>query len=118
MISDTFNDKKILVWGYGREGRSTEKWLNTHASPACIDIFEGTPEEMASGKGDDYDIIIKRKNACWERILLQVIDLEGNALDETSDSYAPRKVIENGTLYIQSGNKRYSVLGVERKNEE
>ena len=66
----------------------------------------------------EYDIIIKRKNACWERILLQVIDLEGNALDETSDSYAPRKVIENGTLYIQSGNKRYSVLGVERKNEE
>lgn len=65
MISDTFNDKKILVWGYGREGRSTEKWLNTHASPACIDIFEGTPEEMASGKGDDYDIIIKSPGIVW-----------------------------------------------------
>lgn len=63
----------------------------------------------------EHDVVIRKKNTCTQHILLQVIDLDGDALDETSNPYAPRKVIENGTLYIINDNKRISVLGVERK---
>jgi UDP-N-acetylmuramoylalanine--D-glutamate ligase len=47
-----FNDKKILIWGYGREGKSTEKWLEGHTSPAAVEISSATPEEMLKGAGD------------------------------------------------------------------
>jgi len=65
VITDNFKDKKILIWGYGREGKSTEKWLKTHTLPACTDIFEGTPGEMASGRGREYDIIVKSPGIVW-----------------------------------------------------
>ena len=30
-----FEDKKILIWGYGREGQSTEKWLENGRKQQC-----------------------------------------------------------------------------------
>lgn len=51
-----FDDKKILIWGYGREGKSTENFLKQNCKPTCIDIFEGTPEEI---NDEGYDYIIK-----------------------------------------------------------
>ena len=60
-----FNDKKILIWGYGREGKSTEKWLETHIHPAAVEISSATPEEMIEGAGDGYDVIIKSPGIVW-----------------------------------------------------
>ncbi|MCQ2506380.1 MAG: UDP-N-acetylmuramoyl-L-alanine--D-glutamate ligase [Lachnospiraceae bacterium] len=51
-----FNGKKILIWGYGREGKSSENFLKTHFCPALIDIFEGKPEEL---KDEGYDYVFK-----------------------------------------------------------
>ena len=64
-----------------------------------------------------HDVYIRRKNTCTKHILLQVIDKDGDALDETSAPVAPRKILQNGTLYIINDNKRYTVLGTEQKNE-
>ncbi|MBP5555656.1 MAG: UDP-N-acetylmuramoyl-L-alanine--D-glutamate ligase [Lachnospiraceae bacterium] len=60
-----FNDKKILIWGYGREGMSTEKWLASHVSPKAVDISSATPEEMLAGAGEGYDVIIKSPGIVW-----------------------------------------------------
>lgn len=65
----------------------------------------------------EHDVYIRRKNTCTKHILLQVIDKEGNALDETDAPANRRKILQNGTLYIIDGDKRYSLLGVERKEE-
>lgn len=62
-----------------------------------------------------HEVFIRKKNTCTQKILLQVINLDGDALDETSAPRAPRKVIENGTLYIINDSRRVSVLGIERK---
>ncbi len=51
-----FDGKKILIWGYGREGRSTERFLKTYCDPAKVDVFEGARDDI---KEDDYDHIIK-----------------------------------------------------------
>ena len=55
-IKERFNDKKILIWGYGREGKSTESFLKTHCSPKSIDIFEGKRDGFDE---ESYDIIFK-----------------------------------------------------------
>lgn len=51
-----FDNKRILIWGYGREGKSTERFLQNNCAPACIDIFEGKPEEI---NDEGYDYVIK-----------------------------------------------------------
>ena len=48
--------KRILIWGYGREGKSTETFLKEHCHPAKVDIFEGKREEIAENQ---YDLIFK-----------------------------------------------------------
>ncbi|MCR5421488.1 MAG: UDP-N-acetylmuramoyl-L-alanine--D-glutamate ligase [Lachnospiraceae bacterium] len=55
-IGNKFDGKKILIWGYGREGRSSENFLKNHCKPECIDIFEGKRDGFDAGK---YDHIIK-----------------------------------------------------------
>ena len=64
-VTELFNGKSVLIWGYGREGRSTEKWLAGHANTRCTDIFEGKPDEMLAGASDGYDIVIKSPGIVW-----------------------------------------------------
>ena len=55
-IIDELNNKKILIWGYGREGKSTENFLLRNCPDAEVEIFEGKRDEI---NDDDYDLIIK-----------------------------------------------------------
>ena len=55
-IVDRFNNKHILIWGYGREGKSTEHFLNTFCSTKSISIFEGKQEDIDESQ---FDYIIK-----------------------------------------------------------
>lgn len=57
-IIDKLNHRRILIWGYGREGRSTEQFLKEHCEVASCDIFEGKEEDIQA-KSEDYDFIIK-----------------------------------------------------------
>lgn len=55
-IIDRLKDKSILIWGYGREGKSTERFINTFCSVKSLSIFEGKADEINK---DQYDYIIK-----------------------------------------------------------
>ncbi len=55
-IKDRLENKKILIWGYGREGKSTEQFINKYCSVASLEIFEGKREDIDESK---YDYIIK-----------------------------------------------------------
>jgi len=48
--------KRILIWGYGREGKSTEKFLSAYCAPASVAVYEGPKEGIAEA---EYDLIIK-----------------------------------------------------------
>ena len=48
--------KSVLIWGYGREGKSAEGCLKRVGGPKSIEVFEGKPDELEFGK---YDVIIK-----------------------------------------------------------
>ena len=53
---EKFDGKRILIWGYGREGRSTEKFLKEFCRPSGVEVFEGKKEDI---RQSDYDYIIK-----------------------------------------------------------
>lgn len=55
-IVERLNNKKVLIWGYGREGKSTENFIREHCVGVEVEIFEGKREEIEESK---YDYIIK-----------------------------------------------------------
>ena len=55
-IISELNNKKILIWGYGREGKSTERFLQSHCPSSVYDVFEGKVEDIAF---DNYDLVRK-----------------------------------------------------------
>ena len=48
------NGKKILIWGFGREGKSTKNFLDTFCPDAKYDVYEGDREGV---KEEEYDYI-------------------------------------------------------------
>lgn len=55
-VIDKLNGKRILIWGYGREGQSTEQFLKRCCKPASMEIYEGKRDGFDE---DAYDWIIK-----------------------------------------------------------
>lgn len=55
-IIQKLTDKRILIFGYGREGKSTEDYIRNHIQFKSLDIFEGKIEDI---REEDYDYIIK-----------------------------------------------------------
>lgn len=56
MIKDELSGKRILIWGYGREGRSSENFIRKHCTDTEIKIYEGTYDEKMFS---EYDVILK-----------------------------------------------------------
>ena len=55
-ITEKLKDKRILIWGYGREGKSTERFIREFCRVKSLEIFEGKQSEI---REDAYDYIIK-----------------------------------------------------------
>lgn len=55
-IITKFEDKKVLLWGYGIEGKSFEKFLFKYCTPKEVKVYEGDREGLMY---DDYDIVVK-----------------------------------------------------------
>ena len=55
-ITDLLNDKRVLLWGYGLEGKSTEKFIGKYCHVRELTVFQGKREEIDE---DAYDYIIK-----------------------------------------------------------
>lgn len=55
-IVDRLKDKDVLVWGYGREGKSTEQFIKEYCSVKSLTVFEGKEADLDYER---YDYIIK-----------------------------------------------------------
>lgn len=55
-IIDRLKGRDILIWGYGREGRSTERFIQTFCPVKSLSVFEGGEDEIDESR---YDYIIK-----------------------------------------------------------
>lgn len=57
-IIEKLSGKKLLLWGYGREGKSTEQFLSRHCKQYSLTIFEGKTLEECENE-QEYDYILK-----------------------------------------------------------
>ena len=55
-ITDALKDKRILIWGYGREGKSTETFIKDHVEVRSLEVYEGERDGFDIEK---YDLVIK-----------------------------------------------------------
>lgn len=55
-ITEKFLNKKILLWGYGAEGKSSEHFLKKYCQPELVEVYEGKKEALPI---EDYDYVIK-----------------------------------------------------------
>ena len=53
---EMFRNKKILIWGYGREGQSTENFLKRHNVCKEVKVYEGKKDDKLFA---EYDYIFK-----------------------------------------------------------
>lgn len=63
MNLEKFNNKSILIWGYGREGKSTEAFLQSHTSGCIIEVFEGKREDIDDSR---FDYVFKSPGIVME----------------------------------------------------
>ena len=54
-ISEKLNGKRVLIWGFGREGKATKQFLDSHAD-CDVEVLEGGLEEIDF---DRYDFVVK-----------------------------------------------------------
>lgn len=81
-IIDKLNDKRILIWGYGREGKSTEQFLKRCCKPASVEIYEGKRDGFNE---DDYDWIVKSPGIVYHEANLKYLSQTEIFLEEYRD---------------------------------
>lgn len=55
-ITEKLNGKKILIWGFGREGKATKRFIDSHCQDCTIEVLEGGLEEIDF---NEFDYVIK-----------------------------------------------------------
>ena len=92
-------DKKILIWGYGREGKSTESFLKKYCAPKSVDIFEGPREGV---KDEEYDLIFVSPGICFE---------------EDSPAFDNRKFTSQTEIFLEEyGKQTVGITGTKGKS--
>lgn len=57
-ITEKLDNRHILIWGKGREGKSSEKFLSEHCPGATYEMVEGSEEDISKLSGG-FDYILK-----------------------------------------------------------
>ena len=89
LILNRLRGKRILVLGFGREGRSTLRFLNKHMPEAAVAVADKNPMEGVKHSGNqyleamyDYDIVIKTPG-----ISLKEFDTQGVEITSQTDLF-------------------------------
>lgn len=104
LILNRLRGKRILILGFGREGRSTLRFLNKYLSEAVVAVADKNPMDGVTHSGEryleaiyDYDIVVKTPG-----ISLKDFDTKGVEITSQTDLFLSQ--FHNQTIGI-SGTK-------------
>lgn len=55
-IADALDNERVLIWGYGMEGRCAESFIKAHCAVRSLDVYSGPQDGIDE---ESYDVIIK-----------------------------------------------------------
>lgn len=89
VILNRLRGKRILILGFGREGRSTLRFLENHLPEATVDVADKNPMDGVTHSGEhyleamyDYDIVVKTPG-----ISLKDFDTKGVEITSQTDLF-------------------------------
>lgn len=115
-IAETLNNSKVLIWGYGREGKATESFIKNYCDNVIYDVYEGDKDGFNDA---DYDLIIKspgipyftnnQKYTSETRLFVeefknQIIAITGSKGKSTTSSLLYQTLLNAGKKAILVGN--------------
>lgn len=65
-LSNIIKNPRVLLYGYGLEGKSSEAWVQKHLAPSLIEIYEDKSGETPNW--NDFDLIIKSPGVAPDKI--------------------------------------------------
>jgi UDP-N-acetylmuramoylalanine--D-glutamate ligase len=89
-IRDVFENKRVLIWGYGREGKSSESFIKSHCSTKALEIYEG---DISGIDTSEWDLILKSPGI----VMLDRIPKVTSQTEIFLDRYADQTVGITGT---------------------
>lgn len=91
--------KRILIWGYGREGKSTEKLLKEYCKPASVDVYEGKRDGVHE---ENYDYVFVSP---------------GIPFEEDAPEFGNRKFTSQTELFMEEyGGQTVGITGTKGKS--
>ena len=108
-ILEKFRDKNILIWGYGREGKSTEDFFRKHPIAKSVEISEAKPDEIdLSG----YDYVFKSPGIRLAHPTLEGFGKDGlsTGAQSSQDNSCFSKITSQTALFIEAFRDR--VIGI------
>lgn len=114
-IIDQLDNKKVLIWGYGREGKSTENFIKLYCPHTKYEIYEGDKEGFSE---EDFDFIIKSPGIPFLTSNPKYISQTSLFLDEFKDQTiaitgTKGKSTTSSLMYhvLESANKKCILVG-------
>ena len=104
-ILERFRDKHILIWGYGREGKSTEDFFKNHSVAASVEISEAKPGEVDLSS---YDYVFKSPGIRLEYPVSEQFPTDAVTAD--GSGACPDTITSQTELFIEAFRDR--VIGI------
>ena len=82
-IPQKLENKKILIWGYGVEGRACKEFIDRVCDAESVEVFEGEYKDIDY---DRYDYIIKSPGIPYRRLDKKIISQTSLFLEEFRDN--------------------------------
>ncbi len=115
-ITEKLNGKRILIWGFGREGKATKEFIASHCKDCKVEVLEGSLEDIDFHAFDyvikspgikcelENEKLISQTDLFMEEFRGQIIGITGTKGKSTTASMLYHVLVKCGIRAVLVGN--------------